>query len=412
MPYLPDAGTSCGRNFVNAGSAGLLDGVTIVGSHEYAETITDQSPNSDVNGLILTGGWADSSGYENGDKCSWIRSGQGASQNLVLSTGSFAVQSTWANDLGGGTGGCELFHPVVTGVVLPAPVSVAANAGKGFADVRWQPPASSPRGPVLAYMVQTSLNNATVSLQYVAADVRQVSVPSLTNGSTYAVSVAAVDAAGSGAVSNPVSVTPSATGPVAVVPPAPAAVPGGTVKVGDGFVTASWAPPGSDGGSPLTAYSVIAIDGGGAVRGWQNVGTDVRSASIDGLTNGTAYTVEVVAWNAKGTGAPLAAPGQPAAGAPSTGPLAPLWVVASQSGPGAAAVSWGPPPGDGGSPIRGYSVIAMQGSTVVGWLNVAPSARSATVTRLPAGSNITMYVVATNARGFGTNPPPTTVHIT
>jgi hypothetical protein len=54
----------------------------------------------------------------------------------------------------------------------------------------------------------------------------------------------------------------------------------------------------------------------------------------------------------------------------------------------------------------------MQGSTVVGWLNVAPSARSATVTRLPAGSNITLYVVATNARGFGTNPPPTTVHIT
>jgi hypothetical protein len=305
-----------------------------------------------------------------------------------------------------------MFHPVVTGMVLPPPTAVAANAGNGFADVHWQPPTTTPRGPVLAYMVQTSLNGATVSLQYVAADVRQISVPSLTNGSTYAISVAAVDAVGSGVPSNPVSVTPSAAGTAAVVPAAPTAVSAGTVKVGDGFVTASWAPPATDGGSPITAYSVIAIDSGGAVRGWQNVGTDVRSASIDGLTNGTAYTVEVVAWNAKGIGAPLAAPGKPAAGTPSTGPLAPLWVVASQSGPGTAAVSWGPPPGDGGAPIRGYSVIAMQGSTVVGWLNLASSARSATVTKLPAGSNITIYVVATNAKGFGTTPPPTTVHIT
>ena len=42
------------------------------------------------------------------------RSGQGASQNIPLSTGSFAVQSTWANDFNGGRGGCEVSHPIVT----------------------------------------------------------------------------------------------------------------------------------------------------------------------------------------------------------------------------------------------------------------------------------------------------------
>jgi serine protease len=103
LPYIPDAGASCGQGFVN--SPGTLDGVTIVEGHEYAETITDTWP---------AGGWIDSSGAENGDKCAWISSGQGASQNITLSTGTFAVQSTWANDFNGGSGGCEVSHPIIT----------------------------------------------------------------------------------------------------------------------------------------------------------------------------------------------------------------------------------------------------------------------------------------------------------
>jgi serine protease len=103
MPYVTDAGASCGANFVNAGSAGTLDGVTIVGGHEYTETITDQFP---------AGGWTDSSGSEIGDKCAWISSGQGASQNITLATGSFAIQSMWANDFNGGSGGCEVSHSI------------------------------------------------------------------------------------------------------------------------------------------------------------------------------------------------------------------------------------------------------------------------------------------------------------
>ncbi len=102
LPYVTDMGSSCGAGFVN--SPGTLDGVTIVEGHEYAETITDQNP---------AGGWTDSTGYENGDKCAWISSGQGASQNITLTTGTFPVQSTWANDYNGGAGGCEVSHPIV-----------------------------------------------------------------------------------------------------------------------------------------------------------------------------------------------------------------------------------------------------------------------------------------------------------
>ncbi|MGE5132657.1 MAG: hypothetical protein ACM32E_07070 [Gemmatimonadota bacterium] len=105
FPYVTDMGASCGANFVNSGSAGALDGVTIVEGHEYAETITDQNP---------PGGWTDSSGAENGDKCAWITPGtSGGAFNLSTATGSFAMQTTWANDGSGGSGACEASHAIV-----------------------------------------------------------------------------------------------------------------------------------------------------------------------------------------------------------------------------------------------------------------------------------------------------------
>jgi len=105
MPYVDNAGAGCGENFVNAGAAGLNDGVTIVGGHEYTETITDQFP---------VGGWIDHAGEEVGDLCAWKTSGTGKAKDIALSTGSFAVQGIWANDAKSGAGGCETSHPIVT----------------------------------------------------------------------------------------------------------------------------------------------------------------------------------------------------------------------------------------------------------------------------------------------------------
>jgi serine protease len=104
LPYIPDAGASCGANFVN--SNGPLDGVSIVEGHEYAETSTDQNP---------PGGWTDSGGSENGDKCAWITPGTpGGSFDLSTGHGTFAVQTTWGNDGAGGAGTCQASHAIVT----------------------------------------------------------------------------------------------------------------------------------------------------------------------------------------------------------------------------------------------------------------------------------------------------------
>ena len=74
----------------------------MVGGHELTETMTDQFPST---------GWIDASGAENADKCAWISSGQGASANITLSTGTFPAQSLWSNAFNGGAGGCVMSYP-------------------------------------------------------------------------------------------------------------------------------------------------------------------------------------------------------------------------------------------------------------------------------------------------------------
>jgi len=120
LPYIPDAGRGCGENFVNAGTAGLLDGVTIVEGHEYAETITDQNPG---------GGWWDADGWENADKCAWLSTGTGRMQNVSFATGSFAMQGTWAND----TRRCEISHPIWGVPGLPDDFALDLSPPSGFA---------------------------------------------------------------------------------------------------------------------------------------------------------------------------------------------------------------------------------------------------------------------------------------
>ena len=99
LPYITDAGASCGANFNGLGSKA---GITIVEGHELAETATDQFPST---------GWLDGSGAENGDKCAWISSGQGAAASVSLNGSSFPVQSLWSNAFNSNSGGCVQSYP-------------------------------------------------------------------------------------------------------------------------------------------------------------------------------------------------------------------------------------------------------------------------------------------------------------
>ena len=109
MPYLPDAGIGCGAGFVN-GSAGLLDGVSLVGGHEYVETLTDPFPfaTDPTAALPDSGGWLAPltnqtthqivGAAESADLCAWLPpAAAGHAVNLKLATGSFPVQGIWSN---------------------------------------------------------------------------------------------------------------------------------------------------------------------------------------------------------------------------------------------------------------------------------------------------------------------------
>lgn len=108
LPYMTDAGGSCGEDSVN-GSNGTLDGVSIVEGHEMAETITDP----------LLNGWFNASG-EIGDLCAWT-----GLANLTTATGTFAVQPLWSN----AANGCAQSPAAPVTGVLTTGGTVQAKAG-------------------------------------------------------------------------------------------------------------------------------------------------------------------------------------------------------------------------------------------------------------------------------------------
>jgi hypothetical protein len=84
LPYMPDAGSNCGSNFITPPSdeSGTDEGVTIVEGHEYGESITDPD--------YFTG-WNSGRG-EIGDLCAWQNV-----QNDPFRTFSFSAQPMFSN---------------------------------------------------------------------------------------------------------------------------------------------------------------------------------------------------------------------------------------------------------------------------------------------------------------------------
>jgi hypothetical protein len=126
LPFQLDAGTGCGQNFINTGSAGTLDGFSIVAGHETTETITDPELSAwyDQNDLNYSGG-------EIADKCAWegipfFGTPTDPAGDLTLSTGTFAMQSLWSNALGK----CVMNGGLPLSVTTPA--AQQSTVGKGI----------------------------------------------------------------------------------------------------------------------------------------------------------------------------------------------------------------------------------------------------------------------------------------
>ncbi|MFB8188273.1 carboxypeptidase regulatory-like domain-containing protein [Microbacterium sp. NPDC055988] len=260
-------------------------------------------------------------------------------------------------------------------------VPVASKLQPTAAQLDWTAPDSG-GSPVTGYSVRIYTGGQLV--REVAVTGQSFSLTGLTAQTTYAASVTAINAVGSSAESPRVSFT---TPKPLTVPGAPTAV---SVVPGDGQVVVSWTAPTANGGSAITGYTVTASPGGAKVTT-----TGATTATVTGLTNGTAYKFLVTATNAVGTSVPSAVSATVTPLAPPKAPGAPTAVTAV-AGNGQATVSWKAPTSNGGSAITGYAVTAQPGGKTV----TTTGATTATVTGLANGTAYTFTVKATNAVGY------------
>ncbi|MDI1463478.1 fibronectin type III domain-containing protein [Catellatospora sp. KI3] len=277
--------------------------------------------------------------------------------------------------------------PVLTWGLATAPRSVTAVAGNAMATVSWQPPASDGGSAITGYTVTPYLGAAAQPTMTVGPAPTSATVTGLSNGSAYTFRVAAVTALGSGAVAESAQVVP------VTVPGAPRSV---TATPGDRSATVSWQPPTDDGGSGITGYTITPY-AGAAAQPTVAVGPASTSATITGLTGGTAYTFTVTARNASGSGS---------ASAPSAAvttwdrPGAPRGVTAVP-GDRRLTVGWQPPASDGGAPITGYAITTTAGGVPQSSLTTDAATTTATVTGLINGITYTVTVTAVNSLGQG-----------
>jgi titin len=302
-----------------------------------------------------------------------------------------------------GSGLFSALSTAVTPAAAPAtPLTPTATAGNASALVTFTAPGNG--GSAITGFSVRVVNAATLAqvgaLRPAAAGATSLNVTGLVNGTAVRFQVQATNAAGTGAFSAlSAAVTPR------TVPGAPLI---GTPTRGNASALVRWTAP-DNGGSAITGYSVRVANAAtnaqiGVLR---PAAAGTTSLTVTGLVNGTAYSFQVRATNAVGTGAfsalsiavtPATAPGTPGIGTASSGVV---------GGAITALARWTTPAANGGAFINGYVVTALRmnaAGAVVG--TVALTVNSGTATSatlvLPAG-NYRFVVRARNAVGLGAN---------
>jgi uncharacterized repeat protein (TIGR01451 family) len=130
-------------------------------------------------------------------------------------------------------------------------------------------------------------------------------------------------------------------------------------------------------------------------------GIPPTTATISGLTNGTALEFVVQACNASGC-SPFSAPSSVVTPQALTNPGAPTGVVASP-GNKSATIAWTAPANNGGSPIISYTVTSTPGSLTV---TVPASQTGLNFTGLSTGTTYSFTVHATNSTGNSSESLP------
>ena len=263
--------------------------------------------------------------------------------------------------------------------------TVANGVGGGFV-VNWLAPNNN-GSPITTYTA-TAFNAPTAGAQVTTCTTATLSctLSGLTSGTTYYVSLQSQNTAGLSVRSARVAVVPSRV---------PGAVSTVTGVAGNGQVALTWT-AGSAGATAISDYNVWYASAGSYAMFTDGVST-ATSATVTGLTNGTAYTFEIEAVNTGGTG-PLSAAS--ASVTPATVPGAPTIGVATPRNL-AATVVWTAPTDNGGNPVTGYVITPSTGTPVT-----VGNVLTYTMVALTNGAPYTFQVAAITTAGTGTRSAP------
>lgn len=269
------------------------------------------------------------------------------------------------------------------------PTELAGTPGNGQAELTWTAP-SSGGFDITSYTVRydSGKGASTVSTESSEAS---YTLTGLTNETTYTISVAAENSLGLGEYSTGVEVTPTEGAGVSV-PDAPTDLAG---TPADGQISLTWTAA-NDNGAAITNHKVSYTPAGGDET---QVSTTSGKSNyiIEGLENGTTYTIKVLAVNSEGDGE-YSSSIEVASGEEISEPGAPT-DLSGTPGDGQVELAWTAPEDDGGSEITGYTVGYSKSGGSITTVDTGGVGTSYTLTGLTNGTEYVIVVYAVNSAG-------------
>jgi len=204
---------------------------------------------------------------------------------------------------GGSPNGIVAFSAPSSSLTVPgSPTLNTATPGNGSVTLNWSAPANNGGSPIIGYDVYEGTTSGGESYTTAVASTNgatTVPVSPLTNGMKYYFTVEAVNSKGNSAHSNELSATPA---PAATVPGAPTNL--AAKESATRGVALSWSAPVSNGGDPITSYTVYRGTSSGGVTTYTSTSCSGSTCSYNdsGTRHGRTYYYEVAAVNAVGTG--------------------------------------------------------------------------------------------------------------